>query len=102
MSRRLLSLFAMLSVLCCLGVAHADQSKGSRGSADGGQRGPDGASRSDPGRSAPDPGPSRRDVLREAVKSQEDDTTVRLRQLSAEDKALLRQQLRQQRLDAAR
>jgi hypothetical protein len=102
MLRRLLSFIAMLSVLCCLGVAHADQSKGSRGSADGGQRGPDGVSRGDPGRAGPDPAQSRRDVLREAVKSQEDDSAVPLRQLSVQDKALLRQQLRQQRLDASR
>jgi hypothetical protein len=101
MSRRLLSKFAMLSVLCCLGLAHADQSRGTRGSAEGGQRGPDSVSRGDPGRTPPDPGQARRDVLRDAVKSQEGDTTVPLRQLSAEDKALLRQQLRQ-RLDASR
>ena len=44
----------------------------------------------------------RRDVLREAVKSQEEDAPVMLRQLSAEEKALLRQQLRQQRLEGSR
>ncbi|WP_342617721.1 hypothetical protein [Rhodoferax sp. GW822-FHT02A01] len=79
-------------------MAHADQSKGSRGGSDGGPRGADGMARGDQDRSVQ----VRRDVLREAVKSQEDDAPVMLRQLSAEEKALLRQQLRQQRLEGSR
>ena len=98
MLHRHLYLSVSLLLLCWLGVAHADQSKGPRGGGDSGQRGADGMARGDQDRSVQ----VRRDVLREAVKSQEEDAPVLLRQLSAEEKALLRQQLRQQRLEGSR
>jgi hypothetical protein len=96
MPRRFFFLFVPF-LLCWLSAASADQSKGSRGP-DGGSRAAASGIQSDPGRKQPDSSQARRDVLREAVKSQEDDAAPPLRQLTAEEKALLRQQLRQQRM----
>jgi len=95
MLRRHLYLSVPLLLFCWSGLAHADQSKGPRGGADSSSRGEQ--DRGQQGSSQ-----VRRDVLREAVKSQEGDAPVLLRQLSADEKALLRQQLRQQRLEGSR
>jgi hypothetical protein len=82
-----------LSVLLSfwMDLSYADQSKAAAGA--------DSSPRVDQGRKSQDAGQARRDDLREAVKSQDGDMLLLPRQLTPQEKALLRQQLRQQRLN---
>lgn len=77
-----------------MGQAHADQPNAAAGA--------ESNRRADQGRKTQDAGQARRDDLREAVKSQDGDMLLLPRQLTAQEKALLRQQLRQQRLNESK